>query len=304
MAPAGDTPRLEAREPLPLHPRLSRRLTSPPLPPSSFPSFPSNLPSSPPSFPCLSFPFFHPPLLPFLPPLVSSPFLSSVASSLHTGPGGAADLCKGSSVRKDRRLWAGVQAAVRGRAQADPLRHSQLHRPRGRFLTAFTALSRSLALALFQLQGLMLWYALRIWGSGAEAEEGGESRAQSTPAHPHSLFKARTETRQDRQRYVRVRTCVRVQILEGKDGHSFEVDTWSIGVVLYTCLVGKPPFETGPLPFPPSPFPPSSLFSLLSPRPLSSALCPSPLFPSPPLSSALLGRASRRRIAVRGACTL
>eukprot|EP00286_Rhodomonas_abbreviata_P002457 CAMPEP_0181344388 /NCGR_PEP_ID=MMETSP1101-20121128/32147_1 /TAXON_ID=46948 /ORGANISM="Rhodomonas abbreviata, Strain Caron Lab Isolate" /LENGTH=809 /DNA_ID=CAMNT_0023456189 /DNA_START=326 /DNA_END=2755 /DNA_ORIENTATION=- len=34
------------------------------------------------------------------------------------------------------------------------------------------------------------------------------------------------------------------EVLDGKDGHSFEVDTWSVGVVLYTCLVGKPPFET------------------------------------------------------------
>jgi len=34
------------------------------------------------------------------------------------------------------------------------------------------------------------------------------------------------------------------EVLESKNGHSFEVDTWSIGVILYTCLVGKPPFET------------------------------------------------------------
>ena len=34
------------------------------------------------------------------------------------------------------------------------------------------------------------------------------------------------------------------EILEGKVGHSYEVDIWSLGVVCYTMLVGKPPFET------------------------------------------------------------
>ena len=29
-----------------------------------------------------------------------------------------------------------------------------------------------------------------------------------------------------------------------KKGHSFEVDIWAIGCILFTLLVGKPPFET------------------------------------------------------------
>lgn len=33
----------------------------------------------------------------------------------------------------------------------------------------------------------------------------------------------------------------------GKKGHSFEVDVWSLGCILFTLLVGKPPFETSNL---------------------------------------------------------
>ncbi len=32
-----------------------------------------------------------------------------------------------------------------------------------------------------------------------------------------------------------------------KSGHSYEVDIWAIGCVLFTLLVGKPPFETSSL---------------------------------------------------------
>jgi polo-like kinase 1 len=34
------------------------------------------------------------------------------------------------------------------------------------------------------------------------------------------------------------------EVLEGKAGHSYEVDLWSLGVIIYTLIIGKPPFET------------------------------------------------------------
>ena len=34
------------------------------------------------------------------------------------------------------------------------------------------------------------------------------------------------------------------EILENKTGHTYGVDIWSLGVVIYTLVVGRPPFET------------------------------------------------------------
>lgn len=34
------------------------------------------------------------------------------------------------------------------------------------------------------------------------------------------------------------------EVLEGKHGHSYEADVWAIGVIAYTLLVGRTPFES------------------------------------------------------------
>jgi len=33
-------------------------------------------------------------------------------------------------------------------------------------------------------------------------------------------------------------------LILGKKGHSYEVDIWSLGVIAYALLFGRPPFET------------------------------------------------------------
>lgn len=38
------------------------------------------------------------------------------------------------------------------------------------------------------------------------------------------------------------------EMLEGRRGHSFGVDIWAIGVILYACLYGASPFQSGELP--------------------------------------------------------
>ena len=34
------------------------------------------------------------------------------------------------------------------------------------------------------------------------------------------------------------------EVLDGGSGHSYEVDVWAIGIIIYSLIIGKPPFET------------------------------------------------------------
>jgi polo-like kinase 1 len=34
------------------------------------------------------------------------------------------------------------------------------------------------------------------------------------------------------------------EVLDMRAGHSYEVDIWALGIIIYTLIIGKPPFET------------------------------------------------------------
>ena len=33
------------------------------------------------------------------------------------------------------------------------------------------------------------------------------------------------------------------EVLDGKQGYSYEVDIWSLGIIIYTLIIGKAPFS-------------------------------------------------------------
>ena len=47
-----------------------------------------------------------------------------------------------------------------------------------------------------------------------------------------------------RNPFAKHQNYIALDVLEGKSGRSYEVDVWSIGVIIYTLVIGKPPFET------------------------------------------------------------
>jgi polo-like kinase 1 len=56
-------------------------------------------------------------------------------------------------------------------------------------------------------------------------------------------------TKLDHERQLKKTLCgtpnyLAPELLEAKRGYSFKVDVWAIGVIIFTLLTGKPPFDT------------------------------------------------------------
>ena len=85
-------------------------------------------------------------------------------------------------------------------------------------------------------------------GPGSDADLGGDPRFGTRLKIGDFGLACVLETGGDKKRNTICGTpnYIAPETLAGSKGggHSFEVDVWSIGVILYACLVGTPPFQT------------------------------------------------------------